>query len=80
MLMPGLVVALAIATSVNFWLLIPALNDLKAQSANGQRARSRQCLLAPVALKVYQAERNRGVITEPDLDLLRGGLPSSCLK
>jgi hypothetical protein len=54
-ILPGLVIALAIGTSLNFWLLIPALSKLKTQSQEGQKARATQCEREPVIAKVADA-------------------------
>lgn len=79
-IMPGLVIAAAVATSINFWLLIPALNDLKDQANMGAKARVRQCAIAPASDRVYADAQKRGVISKRDLAKFRAGLPARCLK
>lgn len=79
-LMPGLVIAAAVATSVNFWLLIPALHDLKQQADMGAKARVRQCVVAKPADHLYADAQKRGVITRRDLEKFRAGVPARCLK
>jgi hypothetical protein len=77
-ILPGLVIALAVGTSLNFWLLVPALSKLKAQSEEGQKARATQCEVFPVTLKVYTAAVRYRLISEEDLATYRRASPTGC--
>lgn len=57
----------ALGIAVNFALLIPALHRQGVQAREGQHARTRQQVVFPVSLKVYEDAEHRGVITPADL-------------
>lgn len=79
-ILPGLVVALAIGTSLNFWLLIPALSKLKEQSEEGKKARVTQCRVFPISIKVYTAAVRYELISQQDLQTYKRAAPQGCPK
>lgn len=68
-LMLYVVAALVIGEIVAFAVLIPLASRVASQSEMGQKARTVQCRLVPVARKVYTDAEVRRVITAEDLRL-----------
>lgn len=72
-LLPLFLGVLTIGIAVNFALLIPALKTQGEQAREGQKAKTRQTAVYPVALKVYADAHARGVITDDDFECFRTG-------
>lgn len=65
------VCVLAVAVVVSFAILLPLASRVSKQAEMGQKARTVQCRLVPVARKVYVDAEIRNVITSSDLRLYK---------
>jgi hypothetical protein len=51
-------------------------SQVRSQASDGQKARIRQCELAPISEKTYRWFKASGVITHEELQKFRAGAPS----
>jgi hypothetical protein len=71
-------VLLLAGTLVNYVLIARAVSDIRDQAAEGQRARTTQCRVFPISIKLYEAAAKYHLITARDLATYRQTWPLKC--